>query len=161
MNRRLSAFPAGFSLVEVALSLAILAVGMVGVLSLLPVGLDSARQVHAETVAANVARSALGQFQTNASSGTAWSNTVLTVGEGGILKTEYWAADGQIPANPTDRQGKYFRLEFQRGPQSQVAGNTVACRYFLNMAWPEEAININPSSPLIQRRTFMTDLVRP
>jgi len=152
---------AGFSLVEVALSLAILAVGMVGVLSLLPVGLESARQVHAETVAANVARSALTRFMTNAFSATAFSNVVTSVGEGGILETEYWGMDGQIPVNPTDRLGKYFRLEFQRGPVWEGPGGTVACRYFLNLAWPEDALNANPTSPLIQRRSFMVDLVRP
>ena len=56
---------AGFSLVEVALSLGILAIGMVGVLSLLPVGLDGARQVHAETVATQIVRGAIGDLSTN------------------------------------------------------------------------------------------------
>ena len=148
-----------FSLVEVALSLAILAVGMVGVLSLLPVGLDAARQVHAETVAANVARSALGQFTTNTANATAWSQ-ITGVPEGGTFKTEYWAMDGQTPRDPTDRQGKYFRLVFQKGSQ-WPANNPTTCRYFLNLAWPEEAVNANTNSPLIQRRTFLVDLVKP
>ena len=150
---------AGFSLVEVALSLAILAVGMVGVLSLLPVGLDSARQVHAETVAANVARSALGQFITNTANDTVWGQ-ITSVPDGGTLKTEFWPVDGQTPANPPERQGKYFRLVFQKGSQ-WPANNPTSCRYFLNLAWPEEAVNANTNSPLIQRRTFLVDLVRP
>jgi hypothetical protein len=29
------------------------------------------------------------------------------------------------------------------------------------MAWPEEAVNANTNSPLIQRRTFLVDLVKP
>lgn len=151
---------AAFSLVEVALSLAILAVGMVGVLALLPVGLDAARQVHAETVAANVARSALGQFQTNASANnpTGWAQ-ITGVGEGATLKTEYWPVDGQTPSDPTVRQGKYFRLVFQKGSQ-WPANNPTTCRYFLNLAWPEEAVNANTNSPLIQRRTFLVDLVK-
>jgi type II secretory pathway pseudopilin PulG len=148
-----------FSLVEVALSLAILAVGMVGVLALLPVGLDAARQVHAETVAANVARSALGRLTTNTASAMAWGQ-ITGVADGGTLKTEYWPVDGQVPVNPTDRQGKYFRLVFQKGSQ-RPANNPTSCRYFLNMAWPEEAVNANTNSPLIQRRTFLVDLVKP
>ena len=149
---------AGFSLVEVALSLAILAVGMVGVLALLPVGLDAARQVHAETVAANVARSALTQFVTNTVNQTYWSQ-ITEIPDGGILKTEYWPGDGQTPADPSDRQQKYFRLVFQKGSQ-WPANNPTTCRYFLNLAWPEEAVNANTNSPLIQRRTFLVDLVK-
>jgi prepilin-type N-terminal cleavage/methylation domain-containing protein len=156
--RKRSGLNLGFSLVEVALSLAILAVGMVGVLALLPVGLDAARQVHAETVAANVARSALGQFMTNTTSSTAWE-AIIGIPAGGIFKTEYWPVDGQTPPNPTDRQGKYFRLVFQKGPE-WPANNPTTCRYFLNLAWPEEAVNANTNSPLIQRRTFLVDLVR-
>lgn len=149
----------GFSLVEVALALAILAVGMVGVLALLPVGLDAARQVHAETVAANVARSALGQFTTNTASINTW-NQITGVSEGGTFKTEYWSMDGQTPRDPSDRQGKYFRLIFQKGSQ-WPANNPTTCRYFLNLAWPEEAVNANTNSPLIQRRTFLVDLLKP
>jgi len=159
MRRLPFSIPQGFSLVEVALSLAILAVGMTGVLALLPVGLESARQVHAETVAANVARSALGQFTTNTANATAWSQ-ITGVADGGILKTEYWPVDGQTPADPRDRQQKYFRLVFQKGSQWPV-NNPTSCRYFLNVAWPEEALNASTNSPLIQRRTFLVDLVRP
>jgi len=159
MTKVLRPLSPGFSLVEVALSLAILAVGMVGVLSLLPVGLDSARQVHAETVAANVARSALGQFITNTANATVWGQ-ITSVPDGGTLKTEFWPVDGQTPANPTERQGKYFRLVFQKGTQ-WPANNPTSCRYFLNLAWPEEAVDANTNSPLIQRRTFLVDLVRP
>jgi len=159
MRRFPSSVSWGFSLVEVALSLAILAVGMTGVLALLPVGLESARQVHAETVAANVARSALGQFTTNTANATAWSQ-ITGVADGGILKTEYWPVDGQTPADPRDRQQKYFRLVFQKGSQWPV-NNPTSCRYFLNVAWPEEALNASTNSPLIQRRTFLVDLVRP
>lgn len=159
MTKVLRPLSPGFSLVEVALSLAILAVGMVGVLSLLPVGLDSARQVHAETVAANVARSALGQFITNTANATVWGQ-ITSVPDGGTLKTEFWPVDGQTPDNPTERQGKYFRLVFQKGSQ-WPANNPTSCRYFLNLAWPEEAVNANTNSPLIQRRTFLVDLVRP
>ena len=159
MRRFPSSVSWGFSLVEVALSLAILAVGMTGVLALLPVGLESARQVHAETVAANVARSALGQFTTNTANTNTWSQ-ITGIPDGGILKTEYWPVDGQTPADPRDRQQKYFRLVFQKGSQWPV-NNPTSCRYFLNVAWPEEALNANTNSPLIQRRTFLVDLVRP
>jgi len=158
MRRFPSSVSWGFSLVEVALSLAILAVGMTGVLALLPVGLESARQVHAETVAANVARSALGQFTTNTANANTWSQ-ITGIPDGGILKTEYWPVDGQTPADPRDRQQKYFRLVFQKGSQWPV-NNPTSCRYFLNVAWPEEAVNANTNSPLIQRRTFVVDVVR-
>lgn len=154
MNRWGTA-PAGFSLVEVALSLAILAVAMVGVLSLLPVGLDSARQVQAEAVMANLVRASLSDFATNGWSAAAFANITQSTNE--VVQTERYTADGRpVPATAvsvTDRA--YFRLEYL-----PVLIATNSARYCLRLAWPEEAINANPNSPLIQRRFFFTDVIR-
>lgn len=151
---------AGFSLVEVALSLAIVAVAMMGVLALLPVGLDSARQVHAETVAANVARTALAQFSSNAANVALWSQITTGTPDGRLLKTEYWPVDGQVPADPTSQPGRYFRLEFKKGTHTPAIQPTT-CRYFLQVSWPEDAVRLNPGSSLIQRRVFLVDLMGP
>ncbi len=142
---------AGFSLVEVALSLAILAVGMMGVLALLPVGLDSARQVHAETIATGVARSAIGDFATNGLSTNGFAR-ISGAANGSILTNLFYAAEGQLLPQPSNA---VFSLEFQK-----VSGDANACRYFLNLSWPYAAVLANSNSPLIQRRTFLVDVVR-
>lgn len=152
--------PSGFSLVEVALSLAILAVGMVGVLALLPVGLDAARQVEAETVAAFVARSALGNLATNARTAQGWAR-LIQPGDGQELpeSKEYWLVDGIRPEdanNPegTDSERKYFELQFLK--MTHTPGS---CRYMLQMRWPAKAARNNPNGPLVQKRAFVIEIL--
>lgn len=129
-----------FSLVEVALSLAILAVGMTGVLALLPVGLDSARQVHAETIAAQIVRTVQGEiiFSNRA------SRSFL-----GFPPLEFDAA-GKKKTDPSERS--YFRLTSQ-----QVLSGANLARYFLTLNWPADA---PAGSRLAQTRTFVVDSVR-
>lgn len=130
--------PAGFSLVEVALSLAILSVAMVGVLSLLPAGLDSARQVHAEAVAVQVIRgaiSAIEQGNRQASALNAYAGT------------QFFTVEGQS----TNANG-YFSLSIA---QAEVTPSS--CRYFLTLRWPANAAS---SSPTAQQRVFVTDQTR-
>jgi type II secretory pathway pseudopilin PulG len=122
-----------FSLVEVALSLAILAVGMVGVLALLPVGLDSARQVHAETVASQVVRGAIAK---------------LAVSNPPAVNPEYFGREGETNASSADG---YFRLDY-----NQSGGTGSARRYFLTLTWPAGAAT---NSPMAQTRTFVTDVL--
>ena len=141
----------GFSLVEVALSLAILAVGMTGVLALLPVGLDSARQVHAETVATSLVRSAIGDFTTNSWSSNGFAR-ISGGANGSILTNMYYAAEGQPLSDPATA---VFGIQFVK--QSSDANS---CRYFLNLVWPYAAFLANSNSPLLQKRTFVVDVVR-
>ena len=143
--------PPGFSLVEVAISLAILSVGMTGVLALLPLGLDSARQVHAETIATGVARSAIGDFTTNGLSSNGFAR-ISGVANGSILTNLYYAAEGQPLSQSTNA---IFSLQFQK-----ASSTASSCRYFLILAWPYAAVQANSNSPLIQRRTFVVDVVR-
>lgn len=140
----------GFSLIEVALSLAILAVGMVGVLALLPVGLDGARQVHAETVAAQIVRGAIADFSTNGFSSGGYG-TIAGINPGGTLRTEYFGREGE--PGLTQANG-YFRLDYIKGSGSATSSS---CRYFLRLFWPASAAT---NSPVVQSRTFVTDVVR-
>lgn len=140
----------GFSLIEVALSLAILAVGMVGVLALLPVGLDGARQVHAETVASQVVRSAIADFSTNGYSRSAY-NSITGVPDSGILRTEYFGREGEPDVTEANA---YFKLDYVKGSGQST---DPSCRYVLRLFWPSGAAT---NSPLGQTRTFITDVVR-
>lgn len=140
----------GFSLVEVALSLAILAVGMVGVLALLPVGLDGARQVHAEAVATQIVRGAIADFSTNGYQASGF-NGIASLGQGATLKTEYYGREGET--NVPQGQA-YFRLDYTKGNGSATS---TSCRYFLNLLWPAGAPT---NSPTVQSRTFVTDVVK-
>jgi len=139
--------PGAFSMVEVALSLAILAVGMVGVLALLPVGLEGARQVHAETVASQVVRGAIADFSTNAYA------AIAGIPSGGTYSVQYYTAEGQAA---TAADG-YFRLAYVKGSGDP---STPSCRYFLNLVWPNAAWQANSNSRLIQSRTFVTEVMR-
>ena len=137
---------AGFSLVEVAISLAILAVGMTGVLALLPVGLDSARQVHAETVAAQIARDSIAKLWMNPALTNAVSFANLP-----LPADTFWSVDGlQI----TQTNEAYFWVRHRIGQNPGATTNF--CRYYLEIAWPLRATN----PVLRQERTFVTDLVR-
>lgn len=142
----------GFSLVEVALSLAILSVGMVGVLSLLPVGLDSARQVHSETLAASVARSAIGEVWISNR-----GNGPLSLPNGNL----YYTAEGVKTtasniASSTPFNRPYFQLEYTSQSNSPVYG-----RVFLRLKWPVAALESGRASTnVVQERTFLVDLNR-
>ncbi len=130
--------PNGFSLVEVALALAILSVGMVGVLALLPVGLDSARQVYAETVATSVAQTGISDLrrsQTNAS----WTIPSATT---------FFNYEGV----ETNQAAGFYSMRFQAANQSPRQ-----CRVFIYLNWP---CNAPTSSPMAQQRVFVTDLVK-
>ena len=141
--------PAAFSLIEVVLSLAILAVGMTGVLALLPVGLDSARQVHAETIASQVVRGALADFATNGFSLQSYGS-VAQLQTGNILRTNYYTQEGVA----TNQAAGYFSLAYIKG---QGGASDPSCRYFVRLAWPAAAAT---NSPIYQSRTFVTDVIR-
>jgi len=134
-------------MVEVALSLAILAVGMVGVLALLPVGLEGARQVHAETVASQVVRGAMADFSTNP------YGTIAGVPIGGTFTNQFFTQEGRSAA----ATNAYFRIAYVKASGDP---NTPSCRYFLNLIWPYAAWQANPTSRMIQTRTFVTEIMR-
>lgn len=147
MSRARPSGGGAFSMVEVALSLAILAVGMVGVLALLPVGLEGARQVHAETVASQVVRGAIADFATNAYA------TIAGVPVGGTYAIQFYNPEGRsVPVGEA-----YFRLTYIKGSGDL---NSPSCRYFLTLAWPNAALQANPNSRLVQSRTFVTEVMR-
>lgn len=128
----------GFSLVEVALALAILSVGMVGVLALLPVGLDSARQVYAETVATSVAQTGISDLrrtQTNAN----W-----------IIPTTnaYYTYEGL----GTNEAAGFYSMRFQTANQTARQ-----CRVFIYLDWP---CNAPANARMAQQRIFVMDLVK-
>lgn len=150
MKRPATSLPA-FSLVEVALSLAILAVGMTGVLALLPVGLDSARQVHAETIASTLVRSAISEFSTNGNTAQAFSQ-ISSPASGAIYTTQYYGVEGQLLSQDTNA---VFVVQFQKG-----ASDANSCRYFLNLFWPYAAWKGKTNGPLVQSRTFVVDVLK-
>lgn len=144
---------AGFSLVEVALSLAILSVGMTAVLSILPVGLESARQVQAETVAAGVIRRIVGDFSTNQRADLFAALDLMQPGESQPGLTRYFDVDGNAAA----LTNAYFLATLTRAREQT---NQPSLRFFVNLSWPAAAEAVNTNSPLIQRRSFVVDLVR-
>lgn len=131
-----------FSLVEVALAMAILAVGMVGVLALLPVGLDAARQVHAETVAAQIFRGVLGDLPvSNAVSRSFVQN----------FRSDF-TYDGSLVTNPT--QTAYFRINVARTNETANLS-----RYTLTVNWPLVGGQV-VTNRLTQERVVITDVLR-
>lgn len=131
--------PNGFSLVEVALALAILSVGMVGVLALLPVGLDSARQVYAETVATSVAQTGISNLRRTQTNAT-WNITNAPT---------FFTYDGKETTSPGEA---FYSMRFQAANQSPRQ-----CRVFIYLNWP---CNAAASAPMAQQRVFVTDLVK-
>ncbi len=122
--------------------MAILAVAMTGVLALLPVGLDSARQVHNETVATMVARTAIGNL---------WLSNLGRTTFLDFPQEQFLDQNGQTNANPNFH---YFRLRISQDSNNLSANS---CRYLLTLEWPKNATN---TAPLLQRRVFVTEVVR-
>lgn len=133
-----------FSLVEVAVAMAILAVAMVGVLSLLPVALDSARQVHNEAVATLVARTAIGNI---------WLSNFGRTNFLEFREDQFFDQDGQTNSN---KKFDYFRLRI-----TNSATGSNSCRYFLTLQWPAGALRGTTPAVTAQKRTFVTEAVRP
>lgn len=136
MGKTGSLASSGFSLVEVALSLAILSVAMVGVLSLLPVGLDAARQVHAEAVAVQVVRERIADIESGNRQAGAFQAYPET----------FYSVDGQTNATG------YFAVTVE---QTNLRADS--CRYFLTLRWPASQTT---NRPLVQQRVFVSDQVR-
>ena len=88
----------GFTLIEVVIALAILAVGLVGILSLFPIGFDAARRSVNSTQAALYSREKLEQVENagfpsvGITTGTftdplyRWSQNVTAVSTAGVLR---------------------------------------------------------------------------
>lgn len=143
-------FSSAFSLVEVALALGILAVGMVGVMALLPVGLDSARQVYNETSAASLARSVLADLQINYSS----------LPPGRALNNEIWFATVEGVRTNGSNPPAFFQIaiDWQKSPGAAASNQPVSTRAFVTLRWPLAALNAKSTN--IQTRTFFTDVLR-
>lgn len=135
----------GFSLVEVALAIAILAVGMTGVLAVLPVGLDAARLVHQETVAAGVARSAISELQ---SSNQGRGNLVI------FTNSLAYSSEG-VRLNNTNDFKAIFLVSFQ-----WVTNSPSSVRGYLTLRWPKTALDGNPNNTNVQTRYFLTEINR-
>ncbi|MFA5336452.1 MAG: type II secretion system protein [Candidatus Omnitrophota bacterium] len=96
----------GFTLIEIVISLSILAIGLVGILSLFPIGFDSARRSVSATQATILAHEHLEELRNNgypalgSTSGTftdpaySWTQTVTTTTVTGlrqVICTVTWA----------------------------------------------------------------------
>ncbi|MEI8315028.1 MAG: prepilin-type N-terminal cleavage/methylation domain-containing protein [Verrucomicrobiota bacterium] len=64
---RTSRAPHGFSLVEVTLAVAIVAIGIVGILALFPLGMDAVRKAADDTQMMTIGQDIIAYFQQNAS----------------------------------------------------------------------------------------------
>lgn len=134
----------GFSLVEVALAMAILAVGMIGVLALLPVGLESARQVHAETAAAQVVRLKIADLWLSNQGKTSFLGSESLVPQ--VFTAEGVATNSNAPS-------AYFLIQVTKDASTETADS---CRYFLTLRWPlRAALEKNQ-----QVRWFVTEVVK-
>ena len=102
----------GFTLIEIVISLAILAIGLVGILSLFPIGFDAARRSVNSTQAAVYAHEHLEQLKNTAfpslglTTGTfpdpsyAWSQTVSAVDSAGALRQAVLTVSWQYRNRP-------------------------------------------------------------
>ncbi len=124
--------------------MAILAVGMTGVLALLPVGLEAARQVHAETAAAQVVRLKIADL---------WlSNQGKTTFLGAeSLPPQIFTAEGVLTNSKA--QSAYFQIEISKDASTETADS---CRYFLTLRWPVQASQEKKQ----QVRFFVTEVVK-
>jgi prepilin-type N-terminal cleavage/methylation domain-containing protein len=152
---------AGFSLVEVALALLVVAVGLMGVFSLFPVGIESNRKAIQETQISLFAEYVLNGFRYE-SEQLAWAE--VSDGPGfsiSELASKYvWQSPPMIVAGPGVKVASYralgnpdieemaFRYELRVYP---VAGANDVKAMVLNI-WPGQY------GPLINTNTFYTEI---
>lgn len=136
--------PHGFSLVEVALAMAILAVGMTGVLALLPVGLEAARQVHAETAVAQVVRLKIADLWLS-------NQGKASFLDGSTLPSQTFTAEGVL--TNSNAASAYFRIEMAKDTATETPDS---CRYYLTLRWPVRA-TLEKNQ---QKRVFVTEVVK-
>ena len=70
---RLRRLSRGFSLVEVTLAIAVVAIGLVGVMALFPLGMDAVRQAADSTQMMAIGQDVLADFQQEAANGSCYS----------------------------------------------------------------------------------------
>ncbi len=120
MNMEYSFKKSAFSLIEVNLAILLLAVGLFGLMSLFPLGLQESKQNVSDTYEAMFADHILNSFQGKASTVTNWSDWIDNSGfkdmlEDGIypVETKGWTniAVGQGVNFPEDAADNWIRYE--------------------------------------------------
>jgi len=137
-HRSPSTCPAAFSLVEVTLALAVMAIGLIAILGLIPRGVQSGRDAADNTLAATIAHDIFNAIRTQ-------PFTAVNLSAYGYPVTPYNLSQTILPPNPVylDAAGfstsvaadSYFRVNLTFQPESLVTP-TVLRGVTATVTWP-------------------------
>jgi len=150
----------GFTLVEVMLALAIVSIGLIAILGLLPTGLRSARDAADNTISATIVQDIFNSIRTNQSnqftnvslSGFGFPQPSQPTPPYNLLNsyapiTAYFDQEGFSPATPQDH---YFQVNLTFTNQAPLALSMVTA----TVIWPAQSKN--PAN----RNVFVTQIAQ-
>ena len=127
MRIRFIARQTGFSLVEVTLALAIMAIGLIAIIGMIPQGVQSSRDAADNTLVATIAHDAFSEMRRQA----------LTTWPPGLPDVYYDAAGTNIPTQPQDR---YFHIK----ATSQAGAVPNLLVVAATITWPDKGTAVKP-----------------
>lgn len=127
---------AGFSLVEAAAAIGVAAVGLSGVLAMLPLGLALERETTAANRAAHIAHRALACLAAQPADRLILFDSHLDLSRGGEARFFSDEAGGDVRAEPFP--GAVFRIRIEAGAPAAPAPGIPVC---LTIYWPPYEMN--------------------
>ena len=135
---------AGFTLVEVALALAVVAVGMLGVMALLPVGVKANRDIVLETHYSNVQKLATSvvQFDRTSPYRDQWRGLLVPIGRP-PLSPESWMLEGGLDWDNDGFPDFHIQYRMDREDEAERITNPFLTRVFIRIGFPVQG-ELNP-----------------
>lgn len=153
---------AAFSLVEVCLAVAVVAIGLLAVIGLFPQGLQSARDAADNTMSATIVQDLLSQLRGGTFNNVVISvpaatpsNVVIDLTSSFILRNTFdFDQDGAITSDPA---ASYYRVNLTTAPVLGLPGVSLPGVSFVqaSIAWPYHSSKAN-----INTNIFMTEVAR-
>ena len=140
-NRRPKA-SAAFSLVEVTLALAVMAIGLIAILGLIPQGVQSSRDAADNTLAATIAHDTFSLLRTNAFRNAILCDTCTTPQDLSTYNTTTGSplvsnAYDQAGFSTNDWGGAYYKVVLAFQPQTPL----MLTRVTATITWPAQSKN--------------------
>ena len=136
----------GFTLTEVVIALAVVSIGIVAVLGLLPTALQSSRNAADNTLAATIVQDTFSDMRRQVLASTVWPTAATTL-------TTYWDATGLLK-NPLLASDNYFLVTLTWTPSPSMPLSVLVIT--ATVTWPAKPGMIT----FLNTSTFVTEIAR-
>ena len=159
ISRIKSAKQDGFNLIEVTLAVAIVGVGVLAVMGMLPVGLEASRRVSDDTIINTIVGDMFNWRRVTPYSSISWfpyNAPALTTTRPSTPVVTIFDAMGNLPKDEYDHTnpyygGDYFKVSYTILDHPDFAGATDIARVLVTVEWP-----VNAPAAKQQRRYFLS-----